>query len=424
MDNTNIGDLDENLAGELFPGLDGYKLVVDREDPVRYLRKFVDKAIEWMTVLLHTNSMISGSTASAFFAPGANTEESDIDIYCPGEDGYIVALTFGLSKLGVQWDISNEDAEDTDEDDNSIVDDDAYDNMLKSLKIIRGTITTRGIVRKVQVMWAYGKPASSNIVLFHSTITQCFISGFCAVSMYHNLTRLNRFVHWGYNDASRFRTNTDDGIIITDTIEYSALQTKYEYSTKRSAEVADKYATRGFKYTTYRDMICKFTEDFGQYPVLPGFSTDEEYSLLPRLRKVDDRESYIVPFSKYNISSDVQDINYIHLCTILVRNICWQDSCGSTTSINPSVYTKSRVPSVISRFNNNTTLQLVLDAKLTLQSYMVDEDEDEDEDPYTVAKLNQYEKVRSRWENIVPWAIQLYNPYSHMISYKRYATIC
>lgn len=149
-----------------------------RYDPRPYLKNLVYDPDRLLSAMREWNVVLSGSRASAFFYPSATTENSDWDFYCTG--GTVAAAMFS-NALGAEWETSQRGSED----------ETAYNG---SFLILRGSL--RG--HSIQLMW-YNEAsmgAFGTIVEFHSSIVQCFISGWCAVSMYHKVSVQNKMLVW------------------------------------------------------------------------------------------------------------------------------------------------------------------------------------------------------------------------------------
>lgn len=67
-------------------------------------------------------------------------------------------------------------------------------------------------------MWRQRHIGSQCVVKFHSTAPQCFISGFAAASLYHNLSSNDKSVAWYFNDLNDIFLDTREAIQTDDIV--------------------------------------------------------------------------------------------------------------------------------------------------------------------------------------------------------------
>ncbi|PMD42334.1 hypothetical protein L207DRAFT_580997 [Hyaloscypha variabilis F] len=161
-----------------------------RYDPRPYLRNLVQDPNALLFIMRKWNVILSGSRASAFFYPSASTNSSDWDFYCTGGTAPAAMFSMALQEMGAEWEYTH-------------VDPDIEEHYAGCFLILRGTL--RG--HSVQLMW-YSRHqigAFKTIVEFHSSIVQCFISGYCAVSMYHKTSSRNEMMAWELSEHSNPR---------------------------------------------------------------------------------------------------------------------------------------------------------------------------------------------------------------------------
>jgi hypothetical protein len=333
---TNIGDMDEaalvgSMLSSSLSSAQIAQLMADRKSPVRYLRTLTRHPDKLLEAMRNTKSILAGSRAVAYFSPDACAIDSDWDFYCQGDLILGTAFTVALSGLGFTWEDSVElpgrkDSHGSEE----------YPSSGMLFNILRGTVTTKGVTHNVQVMWIDRRAATTNVIGFHSSLTQCFVSGFCAVSMYHHLTRRQLFFHWGHNDRDRManRKTTARG-----ESNYSPdsggeqLQEQYEYSTQRSATVANKYTARGFSCIRYDSPIGLVSHHGSLRTVSPTAGV--------RIRHVSDGGSYVVPFDKYISLSNLDACLYLIYALGTIGMLAWLERAGRTTAVPTFKYMDS-----------------------------------------------------------------------------------
>lgn len=186
---------------------------------IGYLSTTFNDPVGLLRMMTTSNSILSGSRALEFFVPGYVSEDSDWDFFVPGiENGAHLHMAGFLSDLGVKWVRSHESSSES-----------KYGNgqffvLSGVMRIVGGS---RENVRKVtvQLIWKSGMTAFECVLLFHSSIVQCVLTGFCAFCMYKEETLKRRSYHWSSNDRC---------------VEESG-----------SSRMVSKYVTRGTEYAPY-----------------------------------------------------------------------------------------------------------------------------------------------------------------------------
>lgn len=182
---TNIDDLDG--VADRIAGISLAKLNDERRDPNKYFRSLVTDTQRLLRSMRNTNTILSGSRAAGYFYPSACTTESDWGFYCQGHPLHVVQFVSDLTEMGVTWKPGR----------NTIVGpvgtDFGYDHIIDN--VLNGSIGSTN----VQVIWFdnAGMSPIHHVMQFHSTIVQCFLTGYCAVSMYHSLSRRSLMHVWG-----------------------------------------------------------------------------------------------------------------------------------------------------------------------------------------------------------------------------------
>jgi hypothetical protein len=269
---TNDGDLQSlcDATGRLTIKEANYH----RYDPRPYLQNLVRNPNTLLTAMREWNVVLSGSRASAFFYPSASTNNSDWDFYCTG--GVLAASMFcrALWKMGAVWGTTQRE----------IGDDERYNG---SFLILRGTL--RG--QSIQLMW-YNRSnmgAFATIVEFHSSIVQCFISGWCAVSMYHKASSQDKMIVWELDEVRN-----------------------PEKKAKAPRCVA-KYVKRGFKEIPYSK---------------EAIGVNQNLDLPWNTRRISDEGCLVIDFKNYTTYSN-QRLNALHDAAMEeIKNMRWTEFAG------------------------------------------------------------------------------------------------
>ena len=199
------------IAGRMVDTEEVGSIMRERCNPLPLLAKLVESPVELLWAMNDCGVLLSGSRAASFFYPDAVDSTSDWDFYTHPTTRHFLRFAIYLQSVGVEWDTNytvlgaNENP---------------YD------KVVLHGRTTNSRQERVQLI-AHGInecSSISEILFFHSSIVQCFISGFAAVCFYASLTT---------SGSSR------------------AWQPRYPYDQRlcESAQRAmDKYQARGIQY--------------------------------------------------------------------------------------------------------------------------------------------------------------------------------
>ena len=224
------------------------------------LRLVLSKPLALLSLMRCTKTVLSGSRAVNYFVPGACNDDSDWDFYCENNATSVLAFVTWSRLLDFQWNEPFNEGPELQK---------AYDGI--GLRLLRGVVYDRDKANSIQLMWGTGGSVTECVTRFHSTAPQCFISGFCAVSLYHLLTSRSLAVLWEYND----------------TVTGSSFEDLVAERVARNLRAQEKYVWRGFKYVQ-RDLYLR----------LPGVVKPSS-DLGVRDRNIGDRECYVVPFSSF-----------------------------------------------------------------------------------------------------------------------------
>lgn len=174
----------EDMIGlvTMFPAFRHSRVRERRFDIKRYLSRLFPDPDKFIQIMLLTNSCVSGSRALEFFLPGMAEKESDWDIYCCGDNVSLTVLLGWMVDNGLKLDRPQADRQEY------------YGHACVS--VLNGVVGEGSEAKKVQVIASDNQDPVTAVLNFHSSIVQCFISGWGAVSVMSELTRKRQSVRW------------------------------------------------------------------------------------------------------------------------------------------------------------------------------------------------------------------------------------
>ncbi|KAH6667307.1 hypothetical protein B0J14DRAFT_642676 [Halenospora varia] len=292
------------------------RVLRERCDPLLFLGELFEDPERLLDLMRCTGAVITGSRAAAYFCPGACVVSSDVDFFCPSDIETVALFTYHLNLMGVKW-ISFEPLEKE-----SQVE--FLDYYSKGFNLLRGILHHKEGKIDVQCVWSanHHRTASSNIFGFHSTLVQCFISGFAAVSLYDKYTSARQTIHWEANDPNtasrqRHRKYIQPGVLSVKRGEVEEYMPSTD-NNRNERKIFEKYSGRGFEFVKY----------FSQGKLAHGYR-DEIGPYGSRIRSVGDSGCRIVSFKPYlkhddwHIPFDVYDG--------ALRGILWGETKYKTT---------------------------------------------------------------------------------------------
>ncbi|KUJ13021.1 uncharacterized protein LY89DRAFT_198681 [Mollisia scopiformis] len=266
-----------------------------RYDPRRYLRTLTPYPDVLLGGMRDTNTILSGSRAAAFFYQMACRWDSDWDFYCSGGDVAVARFTHLLfTRLGVTWDKSEVDVgQHIPLDDWSTI----YEG---DFHILHGNLSGH----KLQVMWYrddQNRHSVFNMILeFHSSIVQCFISGWCAASLYHKISGQDKMVAWEI-----------DGVL-------------HPRKRAKAPQCVSKYQYRGFQLVHYSRQLV------GLASTEPDFLSLDA-ACLPR--SVSDKACLLIDFDVYSRPSLTSSklVSAMHLAAMEeIMNLRWGENTDAS----------------------------------------------------------------------------------------------
>ncbi|KAH8800788.1 hypothetical protein F5884DRAFT_890484 [Xylogone sp. PMI_703] len=240
------------------------KLVAYRCNPLIYLERTFDHAQNLLALMRCTGVVLGGSGGGEFYTPGLRKGDSDWDFFCPYDIPVMAVFTYHMHKMGVIWETDRLPDPIPPAEDIALY-------QLRRFSVTKGTLKNSKGTAKIQVIRG---GTSFSVWRFHSTITQCFMTGFAAVSPYHAYTYRKESLYWLRNDTGLPRTQNDGSWSVSADPSLSEGKRKYE--------------SRGVKYVEYESRGKK---------AHGGTSVIGKYG--GRYRNLGDRGCYIVSFKQY-----------------------------------------------------------------------------------------------------------------------------
>jgi len=187
---TNVGYL--NATAEIY-GKDLCKhdkeyAVKQRLDPVKYLSKLVSDPKALLKYMRENKIVLSGSRAAAYFSPSLCEPDSDWDFYIVDDDAVPYPVSNRakfISFLGSLGAIIVEENMDS-----------SYEQSLNNILTVSTMEITRKRTHKIQIISHTELTNMQAVLSFDISAVQCVITGYCAISAYHLLTKDNNSLWW------------------------------------------------------------------------------------------------------------------------------------------------------------------------------------------------------------------------------------
>lgn len=165
-------------------------LTREAKDPVKYFSKAFKDPGSLLGIMTATKTILSGSRATEYFIGGVCNEESDWDFYtCGTEENVLLTLKL-FEQVGVIWQTAAQRG-------SSIT--------IHEYRGGSGVVSIQGYSfwnnrsHAVQLMYLEGENALECVLRFHSSVVQCIICGFSAISLHNRLTSKRMSVLWEEN---------------------------------------------------------------------------------------------------------------------------------------------------------------------------------------------------------------------------------
>lgn len=244
-----------------------------RVNPVTLFSQLTDNPEKLVDEMILNNVLLSGSRAVHYIYPFFDCKDSDWDFYCQnGKSGEFIKH---LESIGAEEDYVRNDP---------IPYPNFNDIHVYYYKLSRNSVThtIQVIIPRDRAMTAFHL-----ITNFHTTIVQCFITGYAAVSMYHGLSSQRRMIDWKSNNENPSRTRAmeiDENCDMHRLRRYIQKYRLEHYSPKKSndiflnrmQELRYDYASRpDATESTVRDMLSREVT----VQVLEGINSKMSYGM-------------------------------------------------------------------------------------------------------------------------------------------------
>lgn len=321
---TNIGYICLTLwtVGRHLEYNDKKRLLYHRTSPINYLSRFTDKPLYLLQIMRRTKTVLSGLRAADYFSPGIATDTSSWDFYCPNIRDNVAELLSTLECIGYKFIISCKDI--------------SYNSYSSSRSYV---VNGQKQNIKVRVIISNDSTMITTILKHHCSITQCIISGYCAISLYHILWKNSKGVYWPSNIMKRNDYYSSFTILNTQNVEnLQNIHDISDVSKMLSKSIINEYKNYNIELNNYSNYYNIFKD-------LP--SNDSKTSTL---RSIYDSKSFVLNFKfKGLVSSNWKD--YL-LCFI------WkQDSEGITIRGDINTLRDSDNLPIYNTINNISTVK-------------------------------------------------------------------
>lgn len=184
-----------------FNQADRERLVNLRCSPIPLFASLVADPRALLSMMHECDVILTDSHAVRYFWPAVNVSTSDWIFRTHPHVLYWLKFAAYLSSIGVEWDLPDRSGEQTDEEEDTFSDTDRFQYCPSSGGEIHGILRCKGQTHRVRLIAhsEYPKQESSiqDLITKHSSIAQCFISGFGAACMYAQPTTSGLSFAWG-----------------------------------------------------------------------------------------------------------------------------------------------------------------------------------------------------------------------------------
>lgn len=275
-------------------------LIHERHNPITYLSELVDDPKELLIHMQNNLAVLSGSRAAGYFNTNLCSKGSDWDFYVveyAREDVFdktkpnLVSFTNYLLSIGMKR-VYIEPAYAID-----------YEDLITGIEQVVTLSTKKGYT--VQVISHYDTSNIDRVAQFDLSAVQCMITGYCAISMHHRLTRDNKSIWWKGSRMVQLKTD---------------LAKARDYTRQRNVDFTEEDENEYKALNAYNNRLIKYINR-GVEILLP-----ENESIR---RFVGDDKCFIVDFQSYDIYK-FQTLEYY-------PNLQWIDS----NELNASLRTET-----------------------------------------------------------------------------------
>jgi hypothetical protein len=186
-----------------FSGAETENLIKRRCSPIALLGKLVAQPEELRNMMHDCDVMLVGSRAVSFFWPSKSLANSDWNFITHPHVSHWLKFAAYLVSIGVEFEMpaSMDDPCTTDASDASALEQEHH----SEIKVLRGTLWHKGRRQRVQLAAHPEHPRQQSsiqeVLRLHSSIDQCFVTGFGAVCMYAPQTTNGQSHVWSVGDC-------------------------------------------------------------------------------------------------------------------------------------------------------------------------------------------------------------------------------
>ena len=294
------------------------KGIHDRLNPFLYLHALTPKPRELMKLMRETKTILGGSRGAAYFYPKVSTKDSDWDFYCLNDSICVGLLLCYMEGIGCNFDYENK---------AKISSDEPYHFLTNFAAMLIGTIQadSQRPERKIQIIISTSVSNFDAFFEYDSTATQCIFTGFCAISLYHIISKDDKAVRWVTRHeierrislaSSQNRDTSLPNLEMLNISDSSSSVLRYNDPECRMKRLKK----RGMTFISYEDYH--------------GLSTDiaMPHAEDGKIRSIEDKASYIQSFDAYGIDSS----EYKKYTKYMI----WKDRLDECTRIYINMYKK------------------------------------------------------------------------------------
>lgn len=275
-----------------FSGAEIESLMKRRCNPITLLGKLVPEPEELRNMMHVCDVVLVGARAVNYFWPSTSLTDSDWEFITHPHVSHWLKFAAYLVSIGVEFDMPSEieDSFATDGSDTSALEQDHH----SEVKVLCGTLWHKGRRQRVQLAAHPEYPSQQSsiqkVLQSHSSIDQCLITGFGAISMYAQQTTNGQSHVWSVGDCH------DNGPRV------------------RAQRQVDRHIDGGIEYIRSRSHM---TSKSSRIPE-------------PKLRQLGDAGTLIIPFEQYVGHDKVENVraDFNRLC-----KVSWWEECYALKAV-------------------------------------------------------------------------------------------
>lgn len=186
-------------------------LITRRCSPLPLLAELVPDPQILLGMMHDCDVILSGSHAMNFFWPSASSADSIWEFKTHPHVLHWLKFAVYLFSVGVEWELPVKTNEQLVEGEESESDGEQFQYCPSSGQAIYGTLKRRGSVHRIELAahaeYPHQQSSIQNMLRLHSSITQCFISGFGAACLYSQSSTSGVSFMWNVRDLDNAQTS-------------------------------------------------------------------------------------------------------------------------------------------------------------------------------------------------------------------------